>query len=335
LASYLSRVLWLSTARCCPPHSGANCPPSPTADRAASFDNTLCLHRSPRTTQNKTAKPKPLTLGSCGDFSADHIEMRTRFQQHRTWRLLPESQLPAARVENGDGVRSNMCHETCSLASGTRQWSRVKHSLTVKRMRALGRSENAVIRVQSEAAGRSLRTVERRAASISSRRYQNRGVLALSLLLCALPSVVNVQWDRAQPFEGRAQGGWLLTITGAFSDAATYKCKFTPLETAGAPIVSDAFSPDAANAKVVCTTPEWVYAAQRTRLSVLNVASSEAPIAGPGGTAEIITYVMIPSSAVPLPAAILLALRARMSHSIRLSSHCNHMLSDDIHDIMT
>jgi hypothetical protein len=114
------------------------------------------------------------------------------------------------------------------------------------------------------------------------------------LSMCAIPSLVGVQWDKALPFEGLSSGGWALTVTGSFATGATYQCSFAPAETGGQPIASNAFATSAGDTQVVCTTPEWTRAAQRTTLSVVDAATS-APIAGPGGTAAIITYV-IPKS---------------------------------------
>ena len=122
----------------------------------------------------------------------------------------------------------------------------------------------------------------------SSRRI-GRAMRAV-LCLWALPGLAGVHWDRAMPFQGPANPAWALTITGSFSASTTYQCQFAPLATEGNPILTSAFSPEAGAASLVCTTPEWTYAAQRTRLSVLDVTTAT-PIAGPGGTAEVITYV--------------------------------------------
>jgi hypothetical protein len=117
-----------------------------------------------------------------------------------------------------------------------------------------------------------------------------RATIWAALCLCTLPGLAGVQWDRAMPFQGPANPSWQLTITGSFSAGATYKCKFSPLETEGNPIETGAFSPAAGATSLVCDTPQWTYAAQRSRLSVI-AAATAAPIAGPGGTAEVITYV--------------------------------------------
>lgn len=122
----------------------------------------------------------------------------------------------------------------------------------------------------------------------SSRRI-GRAMRAV-LCLWALPGLAGVHWDRAMPFQGPANPAWALTITGSFSASTTYQCQFAPLATEGNPILTSAFSPEAGAASLVCTTPQWTYAAQRTRLSVLDVTTAT-PIAGPGGTAEVITYV--------------------------------------------
>lgn len=115
--------------------------------------------------------------------------------------------------------------------------------------------------------------------------------MRILLCLCALPGLAGMHWDRAMPFQGPANPPWALTITGAFSSSATYKCQFAPLATEGNPILTSAFSPEAGASSLVCTTPQWTYGAQRTRLSVIDAASAT-PIAGPGGTAEVITYVI-------------------------------------------
>jgi hypothetical protein len=91
------------------------------------------------------------------------------------------------------------------------------------------------------------------------------------------------------PFEGRAEGGWPLTVTGSFTAAATYKCQFAPMETSGSYFMSDPVAPSAGATSIVCTTPRWSLAAQRTKLSVLDAATSTL-VAGPVGSAEIITY---------------------------------------------
>jgi hypothetical protein len=118
-----------------------------------------------------------------------------------------------------------------------------------------------------------------------------RSVCSALLCVCALPGLAGIQWDKATPFEGRAEGGWPLTVTGSFTAAATYKCQFAPMETSSVSfIASDPVAPSAGATCIVCTTPRWSLAAQRARLSVLDAATST-PVAGPGGSAEIITYV--------------------------------------------
>jgi hypothetical protein len=151
-----------------------------------------------------------------------------------------------------------------------------------------------------EARGRSPAHGVRRGGVTTSRRPQRcgypRSVCASALLcVCALPGLAGIQWDKAMPFEGRAEGGWPLTVTGSFTAAATYKCQFAPLETSGVSfIASDPVAPSAGATRIVCTTPRWSLAAQRTRLSVLDAATST-PVASPGGTAEVITYVLRPA----------------------------------------
>ena len=126
-----------------------------------------------------------------------------------------------------------------------------------------------------------------------------RSAVASALLcVCALPSLAGIQWDRAMPFEGRAEGGWKLTVSGSFSAApAKYKCEFAPIETSGGSIASDPVTLGAeVSGAIVCDTPQWgdQFAAQRTRLRVVDDTTSS-PVAGPGGTAEIITYVLTPA----------------------------------------
>jgi hypothetical protein len=157
---------------------------------------------------------------------------------------------------------------------------------------------------EREARGRTLASaahahVVRRGGMATSRRPRcgyPRSVCASALLcMCALPGLAGIQWDKAMPFEGRAEGGWPLTVTGSFTAAATYKCQFAPMETSGVSfIASDPVAPSAGATRIVCTTPRWSLAAQRTRLSVLDAATST-PVAGPGGTAEVITYVLCPA----------------------------------------
>jgi hypothetical protein len=153
---------------------------------------------------------------------------------------------------------------------------------------------------EREARGRTLAHGVRRGGVATSRRPQRcgypRSVCAPALLcVCALPGLAGIQWDKAMPFEGRAEGGWPLTVTGSFTAAATYKCQFAPLETSGVSfIASDPVAPSAGATRIVCTTPRWSLAAQRTRLSVLDAATST-PVASPGGTAEVITYVLCPA----------------------------------------
>lgn len=106
--------------------------------------------------------------------------------------------------------------------------------------------------------------------------------------LGALPRMAGVQWDRASPFSVSAKGGDLLTITGAFETSATYECEFSPLEIGSSTVTSAAFAPEDST-KVVCTTPQWDRAAQRTRLRVLDQGTTQ-PIAGPGDPAAIITF---------------------------------------------
>jgi predicted anti-sigma-YlaC factor YlaD len=133
----------------------------------------------------------------------------------------------------------------------------------------------------------------RRGGVATSRRPSGylRSVCSALLCVCALPGLAGIQWDKAMPFEGRAEGGWPLTVTGSFTAAATYQCQFAPMETSGVSfIASDPVAPSAGATCIVCTTPRWSLAAQRTRLSVLDAATST-PVAGPGGSAEIITYV--------------------------------------------
>lgn len=125
----------------------------------------------------------------------------------------------------------------------------------------------------------------------------SKNFLFALLIMCAIPSLAGVQWDKALPFEGLSSGGWALTVSGSFATGATYKCSFAPAETEGQPIVSNAFATSAGNTQVVCTTPEWTRAAQRSTLSVLDAATT-APIAGPGGTAAIITYVIPKSTSI-------------------------------------
>ena len=118
-----------------------------------------------------------------------------------------------------------------------------------------------------------------------------RHALILLISLCALPHLTGVQWDRAMPFEGLAEGGWALTVTGSFSGATTYTCRWSPIATTGAAVASIPVAPAAGHTSVVCLTPEWSYAAQRTTLSILD-ATTGTRIAGPGGTAEVITFVL-------------------------------------------
>jgi hypothetical protein len=112
--------------------------------------------------------------------------------------------------------------------------------------------------------------------------------LRILLCSCAITTLSGQQWDAAMPFEGLAQGNWALTVTGSFNAVSTYKCQFAPTISTQSPITSNAFAPTGSS--VVCTTPEWTYAAQATRLKVLDAATN-IPIPGPGGTAESITYV--------------------------------------------
>ena len=140
---------------------------------------------------------------------------------------------------------------------------------------------------------------EQRGGVATSRRPSHscgypRSVFSALLCVCALPGLAGIQWDKAMPFEGRAEGGWPLTVTGSFTAAATYKCQFAPMETSGSYFMSDPVAPSAGATSIVCTTPRWSLAAQRTRLSVLDAATST-PVASPGGTAEVITYVLRPA----------------------------------------